>query len=484
MIGWGHIFRSLSLACELASDFERLVLFTRTTDALPRPLQLQFGSRIERILLEPRTHPRIVNNTRISGASKFELEDAEMLRRGLSRTSPRVLVLDHYLLSTNWASLVENSVGVVVQISDRPTLVGNQKVIDYGFDAKPSKYADADEGQLFLGPAFFPAPPVRNLGSFSRFRPGSVLASLGGSSQGHLQDQVEGLHLQQKFSFSLSFLSRVIQSEGQPNSVRLGANPDNAASFGETLQKFELAITGGGVTSYEALAAGKLAAVVRTAENQINSLSGLANFRGDIMQVEPSSIQLVLDEANRLLELPEPLKRERALEQRALVDLLGSKRVRLRLDTESLKQVQLRDACQRDIAITFRWANDPRAREASLDNRLIPASKHIEWFNQSILGGKSKVYVAEVQSVPVGLVRFEPMDRAFRLSYSVDPDFRGNGISKRMLRLALSKLQSSVPIFAQVKGENIASRKILEALGFEILDASSLLVTYQRQPTI
>ena len=438
---------------------------------------------MERILLEPKTHPRIVNDAWISRENKFELEDADTILRGLARTSPRVLVLDHYLLSTNWVSLVENSVGVIVQISDKPTLVGNQKVIDYGFDAKPSKYADADEGQLFLGSAFFPAPPLRNLGSFSRFRPGSVLASLGGSSQGPLQAQVERLYLQRKLSLSLSFLSSANQSGGQPSLERLGANSDTDASFGETLQNFELAITGGGVTSYEALAAGKLAAIVRTAENQINSLTGLANSRGDLMQVEPSSIHLVLDEADRLLKLPETLRGERALEQRALVDLLGSKRVRLKLDTESLKDVQLRDACQRDMAITFRWANDPKAREASLDHRPIPASKHIEWFNQAIIGRKSKVYLAEVQNVPVGIVRFEPMDSSLRLSYSVDPDFRGHGISKRMLRMALSRLQSSIPISAQVRGENIASRKILEALGFEVVEASSSVVTYQRQST-
>jgi RimJ/RimL family protein N-acetyltransferase len=67
------------------------------------------------------------------------------------------------------------------------------------------------------------------------------------------------------------------------------------------------------------------------------------------------------------------------------------------------------------------------------------------------------------------MIRFDARpDRTLRLTYSFDPVVRGHGWGLALVRLGLRELAGCDPvrIVAEVKAENLASRRVFETLGF------------------
>ena len=82
-----------------------------------------------------------------------------------------------------------------------------------------------------------------------------------------------------------------------------------------------------------------------------------------------------------------------------------------------------------------------------------------------------------------GQVRFDrESDGAWAISYSLAPEFRGLRLGRRLLEAALLRLEQRelhTCVIARVKPENVASKRIFQGLGFELVDSDGLLV-YRR----
>jgi len=133
--------------------------------------------------------------------------------------------------------------------------------------------------------------------------------------------------------------------------------------------------------------------------------------------------------------------------------------------------MEFRPATYDDRHLLLEWRNDPVTQACSRSTAEVTDEAHRRWMLMNVVHGQSRhvVVIAEYKEVPFGVVRFDTRQNnvmAVDVSITIAPKYRGLGLAYPMLNQALSQL-SDITIYAEVKRDNIASRKLFEKCGFE-----------------
>jgi len=126
-------------------------------------------------------------------------------------------------------------------------------------------------------------------------------------------------------------------------------------------------------------------------------------------------------------------------------------------------------ATPEDIDLIFKWANDPVTRHNSFNTEKISYKNHINWYNKQIESDENLILIFEIDSIPLGMVRFHKEDDSWTIGINISEAYRGQGLSVQMLREAAKYLFSNYKegiIIAFIKKENITSQKAFEKAGF------------------
>ncbi|MEI8278340.1 MAG: UDP-2,4-diacetamido-2,4,6-trideoxy-beta-L-altropyranose hydrolase [Bacteroidota bacterium] len=133
-------------------------------------------------------------------------------------------------------------------------------------------------------------------------------------------------------------------------------------------------------------------------------------------------------------------------------------------------EISIRKANLDDILTYFYWANDPDVRQNAINTDPILLEHHKEWFIKNINRKSSFLYYFENNHNPLGQVRFDLVNGDYLIDYSIDKQFRKNGLGAVILRMAMKQLVSehhaTIRITALVKDTNYSSLKTFEKLGF------------------
>jgi RimJ/RimL family protein N-acetyltransferase len=119
----------------------------------------------------------------------------------------------------------------------------------------------------------------------------------------------------------------------------------------------------------------------------------------------------------------------------------------------------------------FEWANAPEVRKSAFNSAPIPLENHQAWFYKKIDDPDALLLYFEYKGEPLGQVRLELKEQEWaQISYSIDPNYYGNGFGTQVLKLTL--LYALEHNFAQcfygeVKAYNIASLKVFRKLAFD-----------------
>ena len=147
----------------------------------------------------------------------------------------------------------------------------------------------------------------------------------------------------------------------------------------------------------------------------------------------------------------------------------------------------IRKAQQFDCRSYFQLVNDQLVRQNSINTDMVQWDEHKKWFMERLSSKNTLLLVAEKENFFLGQVRFDycSIRAVWFIDYSINKDFRGRGYAKEMVKksmIFLSKLDTkSYLINASVKHENHPSKKVFQALGFNILDQDELMVTYTKK---
>lgn len=131
----------------------------------------------------------------------------------------------------------------------------------------------------------------------------------------------------------------------------------------------------------------------------------------------------------------------------------------------------LRKATKEDSQRLFDWRNDAETRQQSLNTALIEWPTHEHWLAKTLVNPDRQLFIFEENGIPVGTCRIdretENNHEVFELSWAIAPEQRGKGLGKKMLGelLTLEELCGKL-IKATIKGDNLASVKMVEKFGF------------------
>ncbi len=142
----------------------------------------------------------------------------------------------------------------------------------------------------------------------------------------------------------------------------------------------------------------------------------------------------------------------------------------------------LRRANQKDVMRYFEWANDPETRQNSYKIAPISLEDHLKWFYEKINRDNIVFYILELNTRPVGQIRFDINGAYAIISFSLDKDYRGKGLGYLLLKKGIEIFKKEfpeMPLIGYVKKSNLASAKAFRALDFEEKDALNIENSYQ-----
>jgi RimJ/RimL family protein N-acetyltransferase len=125
------------------------------------------------------------------------------------------------------------------------------------------------------------------------------------------------------------------------------------------------------------------------------------------------------------------------------------------------------------------WRNDLSTREASHNTALIGEDEHFQWLKRTLANENRKLYIAEIDCVPVGTVRADHENPGYELFWTVSPTKRGLGIGKRMVRCLAETIPETIR--AEIKAGNMASVCIAEAAGMVFEREEKSILHYRRR---
>jgi RimJ/RimL family protein N-acetyltransferase len=143
-------------------------------------------------------------------------------------------------------------------------------------------------------------------------------------------------------------------------------------------------------------------------------------------------------------------------------------------------RITLRAASFDDAATLYRWRTDQATRAASHDTTEITFDAHTAWLTKPLADPTRTSYIAEHNGLPVGTVRADLRDGVCRLSWTVAPEYRGQGLGTEMVGLLAASIRG--PITADVKLGNLASIRIAESAGMRLAREQDGILHFVRGP--
>jgi spore coat polysaccharide biosynthesis predicted glycosyltransferase SpsG/L-amino acid N-acyltransferase YncA len=228
-----------------------------------------------------------------------------------------------------------------------------------------------------------------------------------------------------------------------------------------------LGLGAGGTTTWERCAVGLPSVVVSVAENQVEIAAACAAAGVQVDLGWGPAVDAAALRAAVVAALDDPAARGRMGAAAAdACDGRGAARVAERL--LAAVDLRLRAATMEDAAVLLAWTNDPAARAASVQTAPVPWETHCAWLQARLNTPAHAIFILEAGGRPLGTVRFTAEPGRWRLSYSLDPAARGQGLGRALVQRGLRALTGRGPdlVLAEVKPDNLASLHTFRRLGW------------------
>lgn len=132
-------------------------------------------------------------------------------------------------------------------------------------------------------------------------------------------------------------------------------------------------------------------------------------------------------------------------------------------------EVSLRPAVWADADLLMSWRNDPATVESSRTRRLVDRSEHERWLSGVLTDGARRLWVAQLDTLPIGSVRLDVADATGEISLVVAPEWRARGFGSRIMSTLMEDLRGDLQarsLRAVARLDNLASRRLFASCGF------------------
>ncbi|HBI93809.1 MAG TPA: hypothetical protein DDY58_16075, partial [Terrisporobacter glycolicus] len=95
--------------------------------------------------------------------------------------------------------------------------------------------------------------------------------------------------------------------------------------------------------------------------------------------------------------------------------------------------ISLRSANYEDCTLLFKWANDSQVRKNAFSTNNIDLESHIKWYENKMNDENTRIFIVLKDNVEVGQIRVDISDNKGFIDYSIDKNYRGQGIGTQIL---------------------------------------------------
>ena len=422
--------------------------------------------------------------------------DASQTIAAIGDAYPDWIIVDHYALDHRWESQLRpacRKIMVIDDLADRKhdcdLLLDQNLVANYEsrYDSLVPTSCTRRLGPRYalLQPQYAELHPRAQ----PRLRPVKrILVYFGGADNQNMTERAIAAFSALKRADL--FLDVVINSDS-PHAVSLRdqvKHHDNIVihedlpSLAPLMTQADLAIGAAGATTWERCCLGLPAIVVSLAENQTPIAAELDRLKlvhwlGNQETVSVSTLKASL---HGVLQTEGSLVKWSS-QCRAFVDGQGAGQVAELLMLNSAPTLTARPACLADENQLLGWANDPLVRKNAFSPEPIEPATHRTWFQKSLSDPEiCQIYIVETKTgIPIGQVRFERIEEAWEIDYSVIAAARGRGLGVHLLNAAIQSFRQSrngILVIGRVKPENVASERVFRHLGFKVANSGAASV--------
>lgn len=488
-IGTGHVMRCLTLA-------EALRNRGVTCTFICRPHKGNMNARIRACGFELHELPDTDGVSSTYAAADYGCwvgapleEDAEDTVAALGEIKPQWLVVDHYGLGGEWEKILRPHVDRVAVLDDLANRSHDcDLLVDQNYTRElAARYTGLvpPDAQCLCGPRYALLRPeyaeARSLIGPRRGPLSRILVFYGGADVHNetgralrVLSRPEFRHLAVDVVVGANHSAReeVLEQARQHPKIEVHGPRDHLVDL---MIDADLALGGGGTTTWERCCVGLPSIVTGVADNQMAfnwtlDQDGAVHFLGHWSQVSDNDLAEALA---HYVECPERLG---AMGQTAwcITDGLGRLRVAEALMPTDRTRLTLRPAWRTDKALYFDWANDPTTRDNAGNPEPNTWATHDSWFEERLADPDTMLWVVVTPSgLPVGQVCIEANAGDAMIDYSVEPAFLDRGWGMCLLEFAVDAYRTSdgeQPLTEGIQAGRTASRISFSRIGSESVE--------------
>lgn len=130
--------------------------------------------------------------------------------------------------------------------------------------------------------------------------------------------------------------------------------------------------------------------------------------------------------------------------------------------------VSLRPVAKSDLMKIFEWRNAPEVRRMMFDASPLDAERHKDYWRKRLADKNDLSRIILADGKEVGVAKLDKKKEGYEVDIFIDPAMQGKGIGSGALKLLIneSKTKGIRRVFAKVRPENEASRKMFLKDGF------------------
>lgn len=495
-IGSGHLYRCLILANSLTeSGFNCIFIINKRNDKISELIkfnrhQLKYLSIKDKLPISEKI------NSHKQWLKHSWKEDAEATINILEKNFVSLVVVDHYSLDYRWERKIKKHTRKIMVIDD----LDNRKhecdiLLDHNYRSENNAYKKNIINNLclkLLGLKYLIINKeyVNYKKKVTRENIKKILIFFGGSDSEKLTELIVGKLIKlDKNKYNVSIVIG-INNDRKKSIEKLIKNLNNFKCYesqmnlASMLEKNDLVIGALGMNLWERLCIGTPSVVISKGIDQKIFGKKLASKKcihliGHYNEVSEKKIELRL---KKFLQMKITQSMTSRLQN--MVDGCGTERVANELKKIIVNDfkfnLKVRNSNFRDNDLLFNWANHPSVRANSFTSEPIDKKKHKEWFEKRLNNKKQHaIYIGELDSIPVGQVRFDLIEGNWFIDFSVSHKFRRLGVGYELLNQASkkhSKLFSRRYLIGEVKTNNHASRKVFNKLDYKSERKNNIII--------
>ncbi|MGL4912226.1 MAG: GNAT family N-acetyltransferase [Romboutsia sp.] len=142
--------------------------------------------------------------------------------------------------------------------------------------------------------------------------------------------------------------------------------------------------------------------------------------------------------------------------------------------------IYIRAVEQKDCELLFTWSNEKYVRKNSFNLSSIDLNEHKKWFSEKINDENCKMFIITKDNKDVGQIRIDIDNQIGTINYSIDFNYRGQGIGSEVLKI-INIYTDSLTLIGKVKKENKASIKAFENAGYKKFDKDEYIEFIQER---